>query len=205
MLSVVVPLPSFHIPISIEDRCKRICLCADVLIINGLKFVTTIVLAMKHTTVTNIDKTEEQDLWDAIKPILQLYELRGFQVSEFRGDGQFACLQRVFLASEVPNIRICSRDEHEPFIERYHRTLQECARTPLFQSSDRYRVKSFPRKIIQGAMRYATFFINALPAPSEISKTLSPADLMNDFYLDYSKHCGLQFMQYVLIHNEIQE
>ena len=102
----------------------------------------------------------------------------------------------------MPNIRICSRDEHEPFIERHHRTLQERARAPLFQSSDRYRLKSFPRKIIQGAMRYATFFINALPAPSGISKILSPAAIMNDFYRDYSKHCGLQFMQYVFIHNK---
>ena len=178
------------------------CRCADVLIINGLEFVTTIVPAIKHATVTTIDKAEKRDLWDAIKPILQLYQLRGFQVSEFRGDGQFACLQRILLASGVPNIRICSRDEHESFIERHHRTLQERTRALLFQSSDRYQLKSFPKKIIQGAMRYATFFINALPAPSGISKTLSPAAMMNDYFLDYSKHCRLQFMQYVLIHNE---
>ena len=200
--SITVPLPSSRVPITIEDRYKRICVCADVLIINGLKFVTTIVPTIKHATVTMIDKAEERNLWDAIKPILQLYQLRGFQVSEFRADGQFACLQRVLLASGVPNIRICSRDEHEPFIERHHRILQERARALLFQSSDRYQLKSFPKKVIQGVMRYATFFTNALPAPSGISKTLSPAAMMNDYFLDYSKHCRLQFMQYVLIHNE---
>ena len=60
--STEVALPSNNNnvwPISIHIKYKAICLCADILTINGIKFLTTVVPTVKHSTATVLNKADK--------------------------------------------------------------------------------------------------------------------------------------------------
>ena len=166
-------------------------------------------------------------MWDALRPTLLKYQAAGCVISEFRGGGEFKCLKEVILAQGVNEVlvdedvdeqngarnskhvvgavNVTSRDEHEPHIERFHRTLEERVRCLLCAFVNRYELKQnfrFPKKIIIGAVNFSILMINAIILESVISNTLSPGALFDDIHLDYNVHCRLRFLQYVQMHHE---
>ena len=95
------------------------------LTINTVKFLTTTIPTLKHSTATPIENENCETMWDALRPTLLKYQAAGCVIADFRGDGGFKCLKDVILAQGVGVANITSRDEHEPHIERFNRTLEE--------------------------------------------------------------------------------
>jgi len=79
--STEVTLPSNNNvwPISIDIKYKAICLCADVLTINGIKFLTTVVPTI-NSTATVLNKSDRVSIQNTIKPIISVYNTRGFDI-----------------------------------------------------------------------------------------------------------------------------
>ena len=95
----------------------------------------------------------------------------------------------------VGAVNVTSRDEHEPHVERFHRTLEERVRCLLCAFVNRYPKEDHHRS--------CNFFNpNAIILESGISNTLSPGALFDDIHLDYNLHCRLRFLQYVQMHHE---
>jgi len=75
----------------------------------------------------------------------------------------------------VGAVNVTSRDEYEPHIERFHRTLEERARCLLCAFVNRYELKqnfSFPRKVIIEAVNFSILMFNAIIPESGISGML---------------------------------
>ena len=214
-------------PVSIDPKYQQIVVCSDILTISTIKFLTTTIPTLKHSTATPIANENRETVWDALRPTLLKYQAAGCVISEFRGGGEFKCLKEVILAQGVNEVlvdedvneqngarnnkhvvgavNVTSRDEHEPHIERFHRTLEERVRCLLCAFVNRYELKQnfrFPKKIIIGAVNFSILMVNAIILESGISNTLSPGALFDDIYLDYNVHCRLRFLQYVQMHHE---
>ena len=204
--SRTVELPSNdRYPVSLDPKYRRIVVCADVVTISTVKFLTTTIPTLKHSTATPIEDENRETMWDALRPTLVKYQAAGCVIAEFRGDGGFKCLKDVIVAQGVGVANITSRDEHEPHIERFHRTLEERVRCLLCTFVNRYELKQtfrFPRKVIIGAVRFSIMMINAITPESGISGTLSPGALFDNIHLNYNVHCRLRFLQYVQMHHE---
>ena len=140
--SRTVELPSNdRYPVSLDPKYRRIVVCADVVTINTVKFLTTTIPTLKHSTATPIEDENRETMWDALRPTLVKYQAAGCVIAEFRGDGGFKCLKDVIVAQGVGVANITSRDEHEPYIERFHRTLEERVRCLLCTFVNRYELK----------------------------------------------------------------
>ncbi len=114
-------------------------------------------------------------MWDALRPTLFKCQAVGYIIVEFRRDGSFKSLKEVILSQGVKEVlihedmcekqgvgvvNVTSRDEHEPHIERFHRTLEERVRCLLCTFENRYELKQnfrFPKKIIIGAVRFFNY------------------------------------------------
>jgi len=127
-----------------------------------------------------------------MKPTINRYKRAGFTVDEVRGDGEFKVIEVFGI-----NLRVCANNEHEPYIERYHRLLQERMRGLLANSA----FNKLPKMLIRALTKYSIFYLNHLPWNSGVSKTLSPAYIVSGQRLDYKNHCQLEFLEYVQVHN----
>jgi len=191
-----VLLPSTPPFSSIDPKYRRICICVDVLTVDGLKFITTIIPTIKHSTITAIEATKSTNIWAAMKPTINRYKRAGFTVDEDRGDGEFEAARPVIEAFGI-NLRVCANNEHEPYVERHHRILQERMRGLLANSA----FNKLPKVLTRALAKLSTFYLNHLPWNLGVSKTLSPAYIMSGQRLDYKNHCQLEFLEYVHVHN----
>ena len=58
-----------------------------------------------------------------------------------------------------------------------------------------------PKVLLQALANYATFYLNSVPDLAGVSKTLSPAYIVEGIRLNYQRHCQLEFLEYVHVHN----
>ena len=72
-----------------------------------------------------LNKDDRTSIWNAIKPVISGYSTRGFDLIDFRSDGGFECIKELLLAQGVKKVSIVCKDEHEPHIERHHKTIEE--------------------------------------------------------------------------------
>ena len=185
-----------HIPPIILSRHKNVILGMDVVTVNGVRFFDTYSRDIKFSTVSEIEDAKIPTLVKLLKYIKCIYAARGFNIVSIAADNAFEPMKTDpdFVILNIA-LNVCSADEHEPFIERFNRTLKErcrmCYATLPF--------KRMPRQMIVNLVYLQTFWINFYIPREYISTTLSPGTIVGGRNYDYNLLLGpgTQFGEYV--------
>ena len=126
--------PSIHargilvkIPDNILASYANVTLSADVMAVNGVKFLVTHLRHIRFTTSELLTSLHNNMLLEALLNICKMYRKRGFMVRMMMMDGVFESL-RGALAEKNIESNICSENEHVGEIEQTNRTIKERCR-----------------------------------------------------------------------------
>jgi hypothetical protein len=89
--------------------------------------------------------------------------------------------------------------EHVPEVERKIRLIKERRRGIL----NTLPFKRMPRLVQIELVYHVVLWLNAFPAKSGVSDTLSPCEIVYQHKLDFTKHCKLPFGTYCEVHDEL--
>ena len=88
--------------------------------------------------------------------------------------------------------------EHVPEVERKIRLIKERGRGIL----NTLPFKQMPRLMLIELVYHVVLWLNAFPAKSGVSETLSPREIVYRHKLDFAKHCKSPFGMYCKVHDE---
>ncbi len=88
--------------------------------------------------------------------------------------------------------------EHVPEVERKIRLIKERGRGIL----NTLPFKKMPRLVLIELIYHVVLWLNAFPAKSGVSETLSPRKKVYRHKLDFAKHCKLPFGMYCKVHDD---
>ena len=114
-------------PKIILERNNNITLSIDIMFVNKIPFVTTIIRHVKFTTVKVIQKRKKSQLSECIKNVVAIYTQRVFKENHALLDGEFVPLRTDLLNMGII-ANFATRNEYVPEIERQHRVIKERAR-----------------------------------------------------------------------------
>jgi hypothetical protein len=187
-----------NIPHELMAHYRDITLCIDIMFVNKISFFVSISRNIRFITAEVLDNRTQPSLMKALQRIHGIYRLRGFRIKLILGDSEFECIRGAIATHLQSQLNICGKDEHIPNIERCIRTTKERTRcTYNMTPFDHYP----PRMIIEMVF-LSIFWINAYPHRLGVSQTLSPRTLVTGQAIDYTKHCRVEFGQYVQTHEK---
>jgi hypothetical protein len=127
--------------------------------------------------------------------MIDLYARGGFQVGTVLMDNEFEKLQNL-----VPILAINTTvaKEHVPEVERKIRLIKERGRGIL----NTLPFKKMSRLVLIELVYHVVLWLNAFPANSGVSETLSPCEIFYRHKLDFVKHCKSSFGPYCEVHDE---
>jgi hypothetical protein len=182
-----------NLPKEIMEHYRDITLCIDIMFVNKIPFFLSISWNIRFITAEVLDNRTQSSLTKALHRIYGIYRKRGFRITNILGDSEFECTRGTVVNNLRSELNICGKDEHVPDIER-------CIRTTKERTSCTYTVTPFdhfPPQMIIEMVFLSVFWINAFPHKLGISQTLSPRTLVTGLGIDYNKHCGVEYGQYV--------
>ena len=164
--------------------------------VNGLPFLVSYSRILKFRTTTELVNTKAPNIISAIALILKVYGNMGFTVSFIASDNGFAPLQQneAFLSLRVL-LNATSEGEHEPYSERFIRTVKEKCRVCYILVP----FTRLPRRLAIELVYCQIFWYN-FPVPSNyISENMGPAEIVVRQTHGYNKICGIgsMFGEYV--------
>ena len=192
-----VKVNKMHVPKSLSERYHEVIVTADIMYINKVMFLVTISRHLRFATSQMIINQKGTTIMGSLKQVLNLYHGRNFKVTHFLMDGQFEPLRNEISSMGV-SLNTVAREEHVPEIERHIRTLKERVRSVY----NTLPFKSMPDRMMIELVYYCTFWLNSFPNESGVSETLSPRTIVTGESIDYTKHCKLEFGEYVQTHEE---
>ena len=87
---------------------------------------------------------------------------------------------------------------HVPEVEREIRTIKERCRCVYATLP----FKKVPALMVESLVVHAVQWLNSFPAPDSVIGNMSPRELMTGIQVDFTKHCRLEFGEYVQTHEE---
>ncbi len=128
--------------------------------------------------------------------MIGLFTCVGFQVGKVLMDNEFEKLQNL-----VPILAIdtTAAKEHVPEVERKIRLIKEWGWGIL----NTLPFKKIPRLMQNELVYHMVLWLNAFPANSGVSETLSPCEIVYWHKLDFAKHCKSPFGTYCEVHDEL--
>jgi len=183
------------VPYHIIKTHKAVTLCFDIMFVNKIAFLVTVSRNLRFGTTERLASRQATVVGKGLVNVIKMYRLRGFNVIECRGDGEFKPLVGT-LADARTQLNTTAEDEHVPEVERYIRTLKERTRST-------YNVlpfKKLPGMMIVEMVHSSNYWLNMFPANDGVSSTQSPRRIMTGQSSDYGLHCKLQFGEYVQVH-----
>ena len=112
-----------HITIGVTSKYRMVTLAADKLYVNTIQFIVSISKSIGFGKTQLIGNGKVGTLDNSLETVVNLYQVRGFQVTLALMDNQFRPLE-----GHMPvgvQINIMSADEHVGIIERYICTMKE--------------------------------------------------------------------------------
>jgi hypothetical protein len=186
-----------NLPLKALTRYSKVELCADIMFVDTIPFLVTILRHIKFGTVTKIGDRTGATILKTLQAALKIYGTGGFKVTVAHMDGEFEHL-RVDLAIAGVYLNTASRGEHVGDIEQYIRTLKE--RTRAIYSTLPFQ--RMPDRLIIEMLYAAVYWLNSFPGGSGISDTMSPREIVLRQGIDYHMHCQVEFGTYVQTHEE---
>ena len=116
--------PPNHHPRKIQGNNT---LAGDIMLINDIRFINTILRHVKVMTAEHISNTEASTLQESARQVKQSYMQRGLNIINILMNGRFTCIRGNLVELQI-NLEICSNDEHVGEIERLNPTFKEIVR-----------------------------------------------------------------------------
>ena len=188
-------LVTTSLPLSILENHANVTLCIDFFFVQGIAFFHSISRKINFRTVSKVENRKKETMLREIKIIRGLYEHRGFNVFEIKGDLEFQCLENSLLPTLFDPV---AADDHVGEIERSNRTVKADLRT-MTQSLPFTR---WTRLMIEEAVRTVIRARNQFASHDGISTSLSPLTIVTGAPPpDYNK-MSLEFGTYVQVFND---
>ena len=118
------------IPEELLDVQEDITLSIDGIVVNSLKFLTTISHNIYYRTSHYIRQPVTESYVTSMNEVVNVYKKGGFHVKEIHADNEFKASMDPFAAKQQPPITMnyTSANEHVPRAERNNRTIKERVR-----------------------------------------------------------------------------
>jgi hypothetical protein len=185
-----------QIPRAILERHKLVTMSVDVMFVNGVPFLVSAARGLNLVTAEFTPSRTAKKLADGITRMIDLYALGGFQVGTVLMDNEFEKLR-----NPVPILAIntTAAKEHVPEVEeRKIRLIKEQGRGIL----NTLLFKKMPWLMLIELIYHVVLWLNAFPANSGVSETLSPRKIVYRHKLDFAKHCKSPFGTYCEVHDD---
>ena len=113
------------LPPDILPKYKDIVIGIDIMYVNGTPFSTTVSRTIQFGTATEMDGATMENVLIALKVITSTYESRGFKILAIAADNGFSALANDpdFIDMKI-TLNLTAENEHEPYIERFNRTIK---------------------------------------------------------------------------------
>ena len=187
-----------NIPFSILDRYRTVTIEADIMFVNGVRFLVTKSRHIKFTTIQHIPNSKSDTLLKAVTNVKKLYKGRGFHVNYALMDGQFEMLRSELLDKEI-TLNICSNSEHVHETERMIRTVKEQMR----RIYNTLPFRKLPGRLIIELAAWVVFWLNALHPSATILPNQSPQSIVTGHKINYNLHCRFDFSEYVQAYENV--
>ena len=169
-------------------------LAVDVMFVNGVPFLVSVARGLNLVTVESTPSCTAKQLVAGITRMIDLYAHGGFQVGTVLMDSKFEKLQNLM---PILAINTTAAKEHVPE-ERKIKLIKEQGRGIL----NTLPFKKMPRLMLIELVYHVVLWLNAFPAKSGVSETLSPCKIVYQHKLDFVKHCKSPFGMYCKVHDE---
>ena len=180
------------IPTEIKMKHEKIELCADIMFIQGLAFLTTISKKIKFRTIEFIPKRTVENLYKAFDNVFRIYNASNYEIIELYVDPEFKALKDTMQDIDI-KMNYSSAQEHVPDIERSIRVIKERFRS-LFH---RLPYKCITKQMVKYGAMECVRWLNSFPTKGGISNYYSPRTIITGRTIDYNKHCVIPFGSYV--------
>jgi hypothetical protein len=184
-----------RIPDDFHRLHKFVVLTADVMFVNGMAFLTTLLRKLRLATVEQLPSHTATQLSNSLIKIVKLYACTGFIVRVIMMDQEF---DKVEEACDMVEINTTVACKHVREIERFIHTIKERSRALV--SDLPYNI--LPCQITIHLVYFAVLWLNSLPAAARVSKKYSPRKIVLGCELDFDKHCKATFGSYVEAHKD---
>mmetsp|Transcript_14843 Transcript_14843/g.21238 ORF Transcript_14843/g.21238 Transcript_14843/m.21238 type:complete len:412 (+) Transcript_14843:616-1851(+) len=125
--STTFKIQKIPLPPSIAKHQQRLSLHIDIFFVNKIPFFHTKSGKIYFITTQVLQSRSSLQIIKVIPMVKDIYENRGFNITDIFGDNEFNITKLKTILSPV-NLHLCGRDEHVPIIERSIRTIKERSR-----------------------------------------------------------------------------
>ena len=192
----VKELPVVQLPKSLHQDLKEVTLCVDFHYVNNVTVFHTISRRIDYRTVSFPTSRSRANIVKELKKVYQLYNSRGFQITDIHADNEFNKIEHDILPTRLHQ---CGVDDHVPEIERSVQTQKNENRTVCHAMP----YKCMPRIMIREIIKQGNTFLNAFGPKDGIGDGLTPRNIIDNLpHIDYND-LKYEFGQYVQLH--IQE
>ena len=174
------------------EKHKIDTLCIDNFYVNGNVFFHSITRNMKFRTVVSVNSRKKKVLLRETKAVLNMYEVKGFDITSIHADKGFSCLQEEL---QPKDLNICHTDDHVHKVKQSIRTFKERVCCTMYGII----FKRIPRVMNRAIVEKAVKDLNQFTAKDSISNNMSTLTMMTGKpFPDYNK-LTLEFGTYINI------
>jgi hypothetical protein len=166
-----------QIPGVILERHQLVTLAVDIMFVNGVPFLVSVVRGLNLVTTKLTPSRTAKQLKAGIIRVMDLCACGGFQVGTVLMDNKFEKLQNLV---PILVVNTTAMKECVPEVERKIRLIKEQGRGIL----NTHPFKRMPRLMLIELVYHVVLWPNAFPEKSGVSYTLSPCEIL-------SAHAGL--------------
>jgi len=155
--------------------------------VNGVPFLTTISRVIRFGSATEMSGTTMDNVVNALKVINTKYRSRGFKIIAAAADNGFSALENntEFLELNI-TLNLTAEDEHEPYIERFNRTIKEKCRMGIAGVP----FTKLPKRMIVELVYTMIFWYNFTIPEDYVSNTLGAGAIVLGLTYNYNALCG---------------
>ena len=164
--------------------------------VNGVPFLVSVARGLNLVTAEFTPSRTAARLAAGITRMIDLYARGEFQVGTVLMDNEFEKLRNLV---PILAINTTAAKEHVPEVKRKIRLIKERGRGIL----NTLPFKKIPRLMLIELVYHVVLWLNAFPANSGVSETLSPCKIVYRHKLDFAKHCKSPFGTYCEVHDEL--
>ena len=187
------------IPHELRDTQCDVCLCIDIMYINGMPFLTTISKNIKYRTAMWLVDCTAPAIASLVESVLKLYQWASFQVTEVCADHESKPVIQILQASRSSFMtNLTNTQEHVPEAECNNCILTEHICTTYHGIP----CKMIPQTVICYMVMETATKLNYFPTKGGCSNYFSLREILYHVKLYYKKHCSMPLLSYVLTHDE---
>ena len=182
-----------EIPEEIYLKNYKLHLCIDIVYINGMTFLVSIDREIRFRLIVHLKKRAKSLLYEGLDKIIRVYNNAGFRIKVILADNEFRPLLEDVEDNMGIQFNYTNAEEHETYIERNNRTIEERCRTAYHDLPYNNVPKILIKHMAIDQVRKCNFY----PAKGGVSSYYSPRMIIKQTNIDYDKHCKYGFGSYV--------